>query len=499
MKIAVAQINTRTGDFDYNAQKVVEAIRWAKKRSADVVAFPNDVLSGCPLGDLPFYRDFLEKQYQTLRAIADVSSDIKTIVGYAFHDEEKIAVLHNGMIDYANAFSVGAHQISVIPTSEPQRFNENDDISLQLGASTFYYQGIENRKKAFQSVSGDCHIFINRVGGETGTVFDGGSLIAAGGVLHVLPYFEEAYAMVDAEDCSVNIYPFRSYNALELCDKMSFIHRALMVGIRDFFEKQSFQKCVVGLSGGIDSAVVAALASEALGAENVWGILLPSHFSSDHSVKDAVDLAQNLGCKYDIIPIKTSYEAIYQSLTPVFQDLPAGVAEENIQARIRGTIIMALSNKFGHIMLNTSNKSEIAVGYGTLYGDSCGALSVMGDLYKTEVFELAHFINREKEIIPVNTIKKPPSAELRPDQKDSDSLPPYDILDAILYAHIEERLDAPEIIERGFDPGLTAKILKMVASNEYKRKQAAPVIQLSSRSFGHHRSIPLSSLWNRKG
>jgi NAD+ synthase (glutamine-hydrolysing) len=498
MKIAIAQINTRVGDFNYNRSKIIEAIRRAKEQSADILAFPNHVLSGFPLSDLSFYHDFLERQNTELQNIAQESVHIRTIIGRVSREAKKVAVLYNGEIEYSTSLSIDSRKIAIIQTDDPQTFDENSDIILQLGSSTFQYQKIinpENNRSTFERV---CNIFVNRVGGEVGIIFDGGSSINIKDNLYKLPYFEEAYALIDVDKNVVEIQPLGSSGISLLSDKISFIYKALVLGIRDFFEKQSFRKAIIGLSGGIDSAVVAALATEALGSENVWGILLPSQFSTDHSIKDAEDLAHNLSCKYDIIPVESGYHVIYQEVKHIFRDLPFGLAEENIQARIRAVIIMALSNKFGHIMLNTSNKSELAVGYGTLYGDSCGALSVMGDLYKTDVYALAHYINREQEIIPINTILKPPSAELKPDQKDSDSLPPYDILDAILYDHIEGMLSASEIVKKGYDPDLVSRILKMVASNEYKRKQAPPIISVSSKTFGVGRNIPLSSLWNGK-
>jgi NAD+ synthase (glutamine-hydrolysing) len=246
------------------------------------------------------------------------------------------------------------------------------------------------------------------------------------------------------------------------------------------------------LSGGIDSALVCALVAAALGPENVHGILMPSQYSTDHSVKDAEDLANNLGVKYDIVPIKDCFDALRQTMKPVFGDRAEDVTEENMQARIRGTILMSYSNKFGALVLNTTNKSEAAMGYGTLYGDSCGALSVIGDLYKTEVYELSEWINRESEIIPWNSIRKAPSAELRPGQKDSDSLPDYAVLDAILNLHIEEQMSHDEIVEEGYDSDLVAQVIRKVRQNEWKRLQFAPQLKVSPMTFGLDRRVPIS-------
>ena len=279
--------------------------------------------------------------------------------------------------------------------------------------------------------------------------------------------------------------------AEEETGKTALIHAALVMGIRDYFAKMGFTKAILGLSGGIDSAVTLALAAEALGSENVYAVLLPSEYSSGHSVDDAVALAVNLNCKYDIISIKDGYTSILGSLQPYFKELPFSVAEENIQARVRAVLLMGLANKFGYILLNTSNKSEAAVGYGTLYGDMCGGISVLGDVYKTEVYELAHHINREREIIPVNSIVKPPSAELRPGQKDSDSLPEYDILDKILYNYIELRQSPAYLIASGFDEANVKRVLRMVNMNEWKRHQTPPILRVSPKAFGQGRRMPI--------
>jgi NAD+ synthase (glutamine-hydrolysing) len=263
------------------------------------------------------------------------------------------------------------------------------------------------------------------------------------------------------------------------------------MGIRDYFTKMGFSSAVLGLSGGIDSAVTLSLASTALQPENVRVLLLPSQYSSDHSVTDAILLADHLGIKYDIVSIKDIFNQYLIDLKPVFANRNQDIAEENIQARIRGTLLMAISNKFGNLLLNTSNKSEAAVGYGTLYGDMNGGISVLGDVYKTDVYALAEFINREKEIIPKNTILKPPSAELRPDQKDSDSLPDYFILDQILYNYIELRKSAEEIISEGYDAAIVNKTIRMVNLNEYKRFQTPPILRVSSKAFGFGRRMPL--------
>jgi NAD+ synthase (glutamine-hydrolysing) len=269
------------------------------------------------------------------------------------------------------------------------------------------------------------------------------------------------------------------------------MHEALVMGIRDYFRKMGFRKAILGMSGGIDSAVVLALAAEALGPEHVHAVMMPSEFSSDHSVADSVEMVKRIGCSSEIIPIAPMYDAFLKALEQDFAGLPFNVAEENIQARVRGVTLMALSNKLGYILLNTSNKSELAVGYGTLYGDMCGGLSVIGDCYKTDVYALAEYVNRNGEVLPKNIITKAPSAELRPGQKDSDSLPDYEVLDAILFRYIEDQKGPDKIIKEGFDEALVYRVLKMVNNNEWKRHQFAPVLRVSPKAFGRGRRMPL--------
>jgi len=269
------------------------------------------------------------------------------------------------------------------------------------------------------------------------------------------------------------------------------IHQALILGIRDYFSKMGFKKAILGSSGGIDSAVTLALACEALGKENVRAILLPSPYSTSHSVSDAEQLSRNLGNPYDIIPIREVYESLLHTLEPVFKGMPFGLAEENLQSRTRGNILMGIANKFGYILLNTSNKSELSTGYGTLYGDMAGGLSVLGDVYKIQVYALARYINRDGEIIPINILEKAPSAELRPDQKDSDSLPEYDVLDKVLYQYIERRQGPKEIIAMGIDEALVKRVLRLVNTNEYKRNQFCPIIRVSCKAFGVGRRVPI--------
>lgn len=307
-----------------------------------------------------------------------------------------------------------------------------------------------------------------------------------GEIIDELKYFEEDFKVFDLD----NIENTEKSKPNELSEIAS-IHKALVMGVRNYFQKLGFKKAILGLSGGIDSAVTAAIAAEALGSENVYNVLLPSRYSSQHSIDDSLKLVKNYGMPHDIIKIEDTFNSFENTLKPYFKGLPFSIAEENLQARTRGVILMALSNKFGYILLNTSNKSEAAVGYGTLYGDMNGGLSVLGDAYKIQVFELAKYINRNGEMIPENIITKPPSAELRPDQKDSDSLPDYDILDEILLQYIEERKGPREIIAMGYDETLVNRILKLVNTTEYKRYQTPPILRISTKAFGMGRRMPI--------
>jgi len=385
--------------------------------------------------------------------------------------------------------------------------DQKPDILLNLSASPFDYTHDEDRKATIKSNVLKYKIplfYCNAIGSQTEIVFDGSSLVfdKHANLCGALPMFESALATFDcADDGSIHApilepaasVPNKELNPIKLIPELNIdqVYKALVLGVRDYFNKMGFKKAILGSSGGIDSAVTLAIACAALGKENVHAILMPSPYSTDHSVNDAVQLSKNLGNPYDIIPIKDVYESFLTTLKPLFKELPFSLAEENIQSRTRGNLLMAMANKFGYVLLNTSNKSELATGYGTLYGDMAGGLSVLGDCYKLQVYELAKYINLTQEIIPLNIITKAPSAELRPDQKDSDSLPAYEVLDQILFQYIEKRADPNTIKDLGWDSLLVDKTLKMVNNNEYKRNQFCPIIRISPKAFGVGRRVPI--------
>ena len=395
--------------------------------------------------------------------------------------------------------------------------HQSPDLMINISASPFDYDHDEDRKEVVrQNVLryGLPMIYTNAVGSQTEIVFDGGSLAfdASGNLVRELAYFREDECLIDTDeltqpsagpaDAPASMLE-RDMRVRRIADpdsiipyltaphNMAQVHSALILGIRDYFSKMGFSKAILGSSGGIDSAVTLALACEALGPENVRAVLMPSEFSSGHSVEDAVALSRNLGNPYDIVPIRSVYDTFLDTLAPIFGDLPFGLAEENLQSRSRGNLLMAIANKFGLILLNTSNKSELATGYGTLYGDMAGGLSVLGDVYKMQVYALAEHINRNGEIIPRHIITKAPSAELRPNQKDSDSLPDYALLDKVLFQYIEKRKGPREIISMGIDEALVRRVLRMVNANEYKRNQFCPIIRVSSKAFGVGRRVPI--------
>lgn len=539
MKITLAQLNFHVGNFEHNTSKIIDAAQKAVAENADLIVFSELSVCGYPARDFLNYPHFITQCQESLNKIAAANLNIGILVGSpiknpvlegkdlfnaaVFIHEGKIKqVFHKTLLPTYDVFdeyryfepnktfellhfkgfkiavticediwNVGNENplYTIAPLDELTKLQP--DFAVNLSASPFSYVQQEERLKVVQANVARYKIpmvYVNQIGAQTELIFDGGSMfLQANGQLSTqLPFFEESITSITLSEESFNIQQ-SPLNTLPIAR----IHQALVLGIRDYFKKLGFSKAILGLSGGIDSAVVACLAAEALGKENVLNLLLPSQFSSQHSIDDALQLCHNLGLAHETISIQPIFETLQLQTKPFFKDLPFNVTEENMQARARGILLMAFSNKFGYILLNTTNKSEAAVGYGTLYGDMCGGLSVLGDVYKTQVFELAKYINRNSEIIPQNIITKPPSAELRPNQKDSDSLPEYDLLDKILHAYIEECKGIDQIIAQGFNENIAKRVLRMVNMNEWKRFQAPPVLRVSPKAFGIGRRMPI--------
>lgn len=543
MKIALAQINYHIGNFESNTSKIIAAIEKARKDGADLVVFAELALSGYPPRDFLEFDDFIERCQRSVNSIADHCRDIAAIVGVPTRRTEiKGKDLHNSALFLAGGKIRAMAHKSLLPNYdvfdeyryfEPYRkfdvieymgkrialticediwdvgedplytinpmdelMKQSPDLMINIAASPFHYEQAIRRKQVMLANVERYRLplfYVNHVGAQTELLFDGGSMVLSpkGFVMDELEYFGEDMKTYDLDNVIRSDMPEGSNAMGSQKEKTGLIHDALIMGIRNYFLKLGFDKAILGLSGGIDSAVTMVLAARALGPENVRAVMLPSVFSSEHSVNDALALANNLGCPYDLISIQDAFDVLDKTMQPVFGELPFDITEENIQARLRGLILMAMSNKFGHILLNTSNKSEAAVGYSTLYGDMNGGISVLGDVYKTDIFRLARYINSEKEVIPENTIAKPPSAELRPDQKDTDSLPPYDILDEILFQYIEKRRGPKELVGMGFEKATVDRILKLVNTSEYKRYQTPPILRVSSKAFGMGRRMPI--------
>jgi NAD+ synthase (glutamine-hydrolysing) len=546
MKFTVAQLNYHIGNFTGNKNLICMAIKKARAAGSDLIIFSELCIPGYPPLDLLDRLDFIENCDQTVKEIAKECTGIAAIVGSpTINKKPEGKKLYNSALLLSEGKVIFSVNKALLPTYdifdeyryfEPEKqfsvflfkglrlaiticedlwdeqpfdnefektrlytvspmedlVKQNPDIIINIAASPFSYSKIEAKENIFISKAIKYKIpviSVNQTGANTELIFDGASIMIneKGEVYNQLPFFEEA----------VETYSFENIKSGSITEKnlktetISLIHKALVTGLRDYFIKTGLKSSIIGLSGGIDSAICLCLAVEALGNENVRALLMPSRYSSDHSVRDAITLANTLGVYYDIVNIEKPFSAFEEDLAPVFKGLERDVTEENIQARIRAIMLMAVSNKLGCIVLNTSNKSEAAVGYGTLYGDMAGGLSIIGDVYKTDVYRLADFINRESEIIPENIIRKLPSAELRPDQFDTDSLPDYNILDSILYQYIELQKPAGRIIKDGADRDTVLKVIRMINFNEYKRYQAPPVLRISSKAFGAGRRMPL--------
>ncbi|WP_118974255.1 NAD+ synthase [Taibaiella koreensis] len=554
MKIFLAQQNYHIGDFEVNTEKIIAAIREAKSKGGSLIVFSELAVCGYPPRDFLEFEDFIEKGMAAIRRIAAEADTIGVLVGapsrndhpdgkdlfnsvYFLYEKEIKQVIHKTLLPNYDIFDEYRYfepsfDWNIVPfmgkrlavticediwdvADNPMYrvrpmdmlMKQEPDIMINLSASPFDYTHAEDRlavvKKNVQRYRLPL-IYCNTVGSQTEIVFDGGSLVMddGGNLIREMAFFNEELTAVhwngdgtfeEKQSRAAGELPDQVLDPVRYQPELNIglVHQALVTSIREYFDKMGFRQAIVASSGGIDSAVTLALACEALGPGQVHALLLPSQFSTGHSVSDAGQLSENLGNRYDILPIAPVFDAVAACLKPVFGDLPFNIAEENIQSRIRGLLAMALSNKFNYILLNTSNKSELATGYGTLYGDMAGGLAVLGDLYKMQVYALARYINRNGEIIPLNIIEKAPSAELRPGQKDSDSLPDYTELDAVLYQYIERRQGPQEIIGMGFEAGLVNRVLQMVNRNEYKRNQFCPIIRVSPKSFGIGRRVPI--------
>ncbi|MFO8054758.1 MAG: NAD+ synthase [Bacteroidales bacterium] len=539
MIIALAQLNFHIGNFDQNTTKIIRAIEEADNKGADLIVFPELAVSGYPPRDFLEFDDFIDQCEKALHDIAKHCNNTAAIIGapvkntaakgkrlyntacflsdggikkiikkallptYDIFDEYRYFEPGQdfSVIEYQGSklavticedlWGLGDNPMYAINPMD-KLIDRHPDMIINIAASPFDYTRQRKRREILRANAQKYSlpvVYVNHTGAQTELIFDGGSMVVDqnGAVQQQLPFFEEKTELFNTVDKTPQTFSQKK----PAPPKMEILLQALVLGVEDYFRKSGFKKAILGLSGGIDSALTLVLATKALGPRNVMSLIMPSRFSSDHSVNDAVELANTLGSPFEIISIENIYQAYEESLKPHFQNLPFNTAEENIQARARAVLLMAFSNKFGHILLNTSNKSEAAVGYGTLYGDMCGGLSVTGDLYKTELYELAGYINNKETLIPQNIINKPPSAELRAEQKDTDSLPAYPVLDEILVRYIEQQQSPGDIIAAGYDKKLVKKILRMVNSSEHKRFQAPPVLRISPRAFGMGRRMPI--------
>ncbi|MEQ8201611.1 MAG: NAD+ synthase [Syntrophomonadaceae bacterium] len=545
MKIAMAQLNPIVGDIQGNLRHLEEVWTDCYRQQADLVIFPELFLAGYPPRDLLERPDFLKRVDQATKRILALSAGRPGCAvlfgapqitgkktgrglynsawliadGKILLNQSKCLLPSYDVFDETRYFDAGRRVRPVTYkglrlgiTICEDAWNESDlwkgavrydwdpvaelagqgiDLLINISASPYYLNKEEVRCRLMSKHArnhGVPVIYLNQVGGNDELIFDGQSILVDtdGEILYALAAFAEEVRMVETgQDVLPVSCPKR--------DQMAELYEALVLGLRDYIRKCGFSRVIIGLSGGIDSAVVACLAVEALGKENVQGVCMPSQYSSQGSVDDSRQLAANLGIECKTIPIAAIFNTYLESLREHFVGCAPDITEENIQARIRGNILMALSNKFGSMVINTGNKSEIAVGYCTLYGDMCGGLSVLADVPKTVVYELTAYINRERETIPAAIVEKAPSAELRPDQKDQDTLPPYPVLDAILNLYIEENQSAEQIIEKGFEPETVRWVLRTVNHNEYKRRQAAPGLKVSTRAFGAGRHMPIAA------
>jgi NAD+ synthase/NAD+ synthase (glutamine-hydrolysing) len=541
MKIGLAQINTTVGDFAGNVERIVKYAREGVQRGADLVVFPELALCGYPPRDLVEKPEFVERSEAELARLASLLPDVPVLVGYVRRSRaeqgkaaaDAAALLHRGkvMLDYAKILlpfydvfdesryfepgtSPGLHELGGFrlgvticedtwndkhfwkkrlyardPVEETVRAGAN--ALLNIASSPFCTDKIQLRHDMLRAIALEHRmpvVYVNHVGGNDQLVFDGSSMAfnARGELVARAKSFAEDLVIFDTSDGAREIHPSPA-------SEIEAVYQALVLGTRDYVTKCGFQDVLVGLSGGIDSSLVATIAADALGPAHVRGISMPGPYSSPGSIRDAEALARNLGIDFRVLPISSIFDSYLTTLDPAFEGRPRDVTEENVQARIRGNILMALSNKFGALVLSTGNKSELAVGYCTLYGDMAGGLSVIADVPKTMVYDLARYVNRAGERIPIACLEKVPSAELRPNQTDQDTLPPYEVLDVILKAYIEENLSAQEIVTtHGLDAELVRETIRRVNDAEYKRQQAAPALKVTAKAFGIGRRYPIA-------
>jgi NAD+ synthase (glutamine-hydrolysing) len=543
LRVAGAQLNLTVGDIPGNEAKIAAAMTRAAEAGADVLLVPELALPGYPPEDLVLRRDFVEANIDALRRLARASTRLTTVVGFVdfatgkssgAEDAEpravanaaavisdgrvrgvyhKVLLPNYGVFDEDRYFIEGAQpdriwEIEGVPVGvsicediwradgpPSQQAARGARILLNINASPFHRGKAADREEMLSArarAGGTSVVYLNMVGGQDELVFDGASVVIGpdGELLHRSPQFEEDFFVVEVP---VGEERPGQGSIASLLEPTEEVYRALTTGLADYVAKNGFGGVVIGLSGGIDSAMTAAIAVDALGADSVWGVSMPSRFSSQHSIDDARQLAENLGIRFDLIPIDGVFAAQLDALAPVFEGTEFGLAEENLQARARGAILMAISNKHGPLVLATGNKSEMAVGYATLYGDMVGGYSVLKDVFKGLVYELARWRNKDHEVIPQSSIDKPPSAELRPGQKDSDSLPPYDILDPILERYIEEDMGVAEIVADGYDAETVLSVARLVDRSEYKRRQSAPGVKITTKAFGKDRRLPITN------
>lgn len=543
LRVAGAQLNLTVGDLAGNEARIAEAMDWAEAEGADVLLLPELAVTGYPPEDLVIRPSFVDDNIEVVRRLGRRSGSMTTVVGFVDHASpgeraaadavdrrvaNAVAVIAGGEVegtyhkvllpnygvfdedryfsaglDSDKVFEIAGHTVGVsicediwIPEGPPREQAEaGAGIILNVNASPFHRGKARDREEMLSARARASRVpvvYLNLVGGQDELVFDGASVVidAAGTILHRSPQFEEDRFVVDVP---IGDSPGTVAQVAPLLDPAEEIYRALVTGLGDYCRKNGFSDVVIGLSGGIDSALTAAIAADALGGEHVWGVSMPSRYSSEGSVADSKALAANFGLRFDVIPMDDIFATYLSALEPVFEGTEMGVAEENIQSRIRGALLMAISNKHGPMVVATGNKSEMAAGYATLYGDMAGGYSVLKDVFKTVVFDLARWRNRDGEMIPQSTIDKPPSAELRPDQKDSDSLPEYELLDAILERYIEDDMGPGEIVAEGFDPEIVRWTARLVDRNEYKRRQAAPGVKITTKAFGRDRRLPITN------